>query len=84
MGRLQIVWHLIDTLVEAGILIVLLIEFNYDKIQDEKREYKETQKKRKKALVATPVSSSGSKKDLAVESRTSGDIVKSPEKQGDL
>lgn len=66
MGRLQVIWHLIDTCVEAGILIVLLIEFNYDKIQDEKRDYKETQKKRKKAksVESSPLPSSGDKKDV--------------------
>ena len=69
MGRLQVIWHLIDTCLEAGVLWILYIEFNYDRIQDEKREYKEAQKKRKKGKsVDTPqVPGSGDKKDVAVE-----------------
>ncbi len=69
MGRLSLVWHLIDTCLEAGILWILWVEFNYDKIQDEKREYREAQKKRKKSkdLVPTPLPSSGDKKDVALE-----------------
>ncbi len=55
MGRLQVIWHLIDTIVEIGILWILYIEFNYDKIQDEKREYKETQKKKKRTKVEQSV-----------------------------
>lgn len=60
-------WHSwLDTGLEIGILLILWVEFNYDKIQDEKREYKEAQKKRKKAkgLESAPLLSSGDKKDV--------------------
>jgi len=67
MGRLSLIIEVLTLIVDIGILWVLLIEFNYDKIQDEKREYKEVQKKRKKALVPPSLPSRGDKKDVAVE-----------------
>ena len=33
-------WHILDTALEAGILIVLILEFNYDKLQVERKHYK--------------------------------------------
>ncbi len=47
MGRLSLIIECLTLAVDIGILWILWVEFNYDKIQDEKREYKETQKKKK-------------------------------------
>jgi hypothetical protein len=51
MGRLSLIIATLALLTDIAILVVLLMEFNYDKVQDEKREYKEAQKRRKKAKV---------------------------------
>jgi hypothetical protein len=64
MGHLPLIIETLTLLVDIGILWILWVEFNYDKIQDEKREYRETQKKRKKAKVEQPVLREGTSRVL--------------------
>ena len=41
----SVILELLTLLVDIGILVVLIIEFNYDKIQVEKKYFKKRQKK---------------------------------------
>ena len=69
---MSLVIETLTLLVDIGILWVLLIEFNYDKIQDEKREYKEAQKKRKKAVVTQSISSISSSPHMEMGQKQEG------------
>lgn len=63
----------LDTVLEAGILWILIREYNFDKIAYEKEQYKKISKRKKsKGLDTAQIPSGSDKKDMAVEPSKAG------------